>query len=46
MRFTPLLGNVVANMGQALYYEDLTGKADFVSQEEHPIVRILARKIK
>jgi SAM-dependent methyltransferase len=29
-----------------LYYEDVTGKSDFVSQEEHPIVRLLARKIK
>ena len=27
-----------------LYYEDVTDKADFVSEEEHPIVRFLGRK--
>ena len=29
-----------------LYYEDITDKADWSSPEDHPIVRLLARKIK
>lgn len=28
-----------------LYYEDVTDKADFISDEDHPIVRLLARRI-